>query len=107
MPPGRRRSNRRPTGKPVTLLRVGDATVGRPHAPGLYTVEGAGARSTIAVNVGDAQVSNLEQTSLSTTQRDLAVASGAGGRPWWLYGAVVAFLFVLTEWWTWLRRITV
>ena len=96
-----------PNGTQVALLRVGGTTVGRPHAPGLYTVEGGGARSTIAVNVGDPQLSNLEQTSLTSGQRDRAVASGSGGRPWWLYGALFAFVCCLAEWWTWLRRITV
>jgi hypothetical protein len=96
-----------PNGAPVALLRVGGTTVGRPHAPGLYTVEGGGAHSTIAINVGDPQLSNLEQTSLTSGQRDRSVASGSSSRPWWLYGALAAFVLSLAEWWTWLRRITV
>lgn len=94
-------------GRAVPVLHVGRSTVGLPSVPGLYTAESGGARSTIAVNVGNPEVSNLGRTNLSAIQRAQTVASGASHRPLWLYCALAAFALGLVEWWTWQRRITV
>jgi hypothetical protein len=56
--------------------------------------------------VSDPDVSNLARTSAGAAAASTP-AGGAGQRPWWLYCAVAAFVAILTEWWTWLRRITV
>ena len=94
-------------GASVPLVHVGHAMIGILPAPGLYTAESGGVRSTFAVNVGDPQVSNLTRTSLTRTEQARAVSAGAPGNPWWLYCALAAFVLVLAEWWTWQRRITV
>lgn len=94
-------------GAAVPLTRVGDRVIGLLTAPGLYVAEGGGARSTIAVNAGDPQLSNLTRTSAAASGAGRQVRSGAGGRPWWVYAAAVAFCLALAEWWTWQRRITV
>ncbi len=94
-----------PDGAVVPLARLPGDAVGVLRVPGLYVAEGGGSRATFAVNVSDPAVSNLTRSSA-----DLASASapgGAGGRPWWLYCALLAFTAILAEWWTWLRRITV
>lgn len=96
-----------PRGVSVPLVRVTGAALGMLRTPGLYVAEAGGSRSTVAVNVGDAQVSNLMRTSLSATGRARPVAAGASRRPWWIYCAIAAFLLALAEWWTWQRRITV
>jgi hypothetical protein len=90
----------------VPLTRVNDRVLGLLRAPGLYIAEGGGARSTIAVNAGDARLSNLLRTSIASS-RARPVVGGTSGRPWWLYCAAVAFALTLAEWWTWQRRITV
>ena len=95
-----------PTGKPVPLERVDRTVVGVLRQPGVYTAEGAGARSTIAVNVGDPQLSNTERTSLAS-DRSRPVTAGASPRPWWVYCALLALVLLVAEWWTWQRRITV
>jgi hypothetical protein len=95
-----------PRGAAVPLARVNGAALAMLRAPGLYVAEGGGARSTIAVNVGDPQVSNLLRTSASAA-RARPVTSGTSGGPWWLYAAIAAFALALVEWWTWQRRITV
>jgi hypothetical protein len=69
--------------------------------------EGGGARSAVAVNVGDPQTSNLQRTSGGTTRNAQIVTAGASGWPWWIYCAVLAFILAVVEWWTWQRRITV
>jgi hypothetical protein len=96
-----------PDAAPVPLARVNLTAVGMLRQPGLYTVEGAGGRSTIAVNVGDPLLSNLMRTPPLAAARASAVQPGTSGRPWWLYLAAAAFLLALAEWWTWQRRITV
>jgi hypothetical protein len=32
---------------------------------------------------------------------------GSGGRPWWTFAVIGAFLLASIEWWTWQRRVTV
>lgn len=96
-----------PGGRQVPVARVTGAALGVLRVPGLYVAEGAGARSTFAVNVGDPQVSNVARTSLSRSDQSRPVMAGASGRPWWLYCAAAAFVLALAEWWTWQRRITV
>jgi hypothetical protein len=94
-------------GATMSVLHVGGATLGVPIAPGLYTIEHGGARNTIAVNIGNPQVSNLSKSVLAASTRAQAVAAGASSRALWIYCALAAFLLVLIEWWTWQRRITV
>ena len=94
-----------PDGGEVPLARIGDSATAMLRAPGLYTIEGGGARSRVAVNVGDPQLSNLMRGPAST--RALTVTAGGSGRPWWVYCVLAAFVLVFAEWWTWQRRITV
>jgi hypothetical protein len=96
-----------PHGEPVPLVRVNGAALGVLRAPGLYVAEGGGSRSTIAVNAGDPQVSNVWRTSSNAGARGILVTAGASGLPWWQYCVVAAFALALMEWWTWQRRITV
>jgi len=96
-----------PRGEPVPLVRMNGAALGMLRAPGLYVAEGGGGRSTIAVNAGDPQVSNVWRTTSTAGARGLAVTAGASGLPWWQYCAMAAFALALMEWWTWQRRITV
>jgi hypothetical protein len=96
-----------PRGAGVRLSRVNDKAVGLLRSPGLYVAEGGGSRSTIVVNAGDPQVSNLTRTLSLPARQTRAVTAGASGRPWWLYCALAAFVLALAEWWTWQRRITV
>jgi hypothetical protein len=77
------------------------------RTPGLYVADGAAGPSSIAVNAGDPQISNVERTTLGTTAHALAVSSSGSVHPWWLYCAAAAFGLVIAEWWTWQRRITV
>ena len=96
-----------PGGAAVPLSRLPGETVGVLRAPGFYVAEGGGGgRTTFAVNVSDPEVSNLARTSAGAAEASTP-AGGPGQRPWWLYCAVAAFVAILTEWWTWLRRITV
>ena len=95
-----------PDGTTVPLMRAGTDSVAVLRMPGLYLVEGAGSRSVLAINAGDAVVSSLNRTSLQA-QAPIASAGLATGRPWWLYAVVIAFLLAAVEWWTWLRRVTV
>jgi hypothetical protein len=90
----------------VPLSHLPAGSVGMLRAPGLYVAEGRGSRATFAVNLSDPDVSNLAKT---TADKASAASPGgfAGQRPWWLYFAVAAFVAILAEWWTWLRRITV
>jgi hypothetical protein len=90
----------------VPLERVNHAAIGVLREPGVYIAEGGGARSTIAVNVGDAQVSNVGRTSLPAAGTR-AVTAGASSHAWWMYCVIAAFALILAEWWTWQRRITV
>lgn len=96
-----------PSGDPVALVRVNGAALGVLRAPGLYVAEGGGSRTTIAVNAGDPQVSNVWRTSSNAGARGILVTAGGSGLPWWQYCAVAAFALALMEWWTWQRRITV
>jgi hypothetical protein len=96
-----------PHGQAVPLARINGVALAVLRAPGLYVVEGGGSSSTIAVNAGDPQVSNLARSSLGQSAHALPVTGGGSARPWWLYCAAAAFLLALTEWWTWQRRITV
>jgi hypothetical protein len=95
-----------PDGKPVPLAVVDRRAIGVLRDPGLYVAEGGGSRSTIAVNAGDPQISNLTRTSLNAADRQAAVPGLPGGA-WWMYCAAAAFALILAEWWTWQRRITV
>ena len=95
-----------PRGVAVPLERVNHAAIGVLREPGVYIAEGGGARSTIAVNVGDAQVSNVGRTSLPAAGTR-AVTAGASSHAWWMYCVIAAFALILAEWWTWQRRITV
>lgn len=96
-----------PRGVEIPLVRIGNEVVAELRNPGLYVVQAGGARSTIAVNVGDPQVSNLTHTTLTATTQAAAVVPGGSRTAWWVYCALAAFALALGEWWTWQRRITV
>lgn len=99
-----------PAGRPggsLPIVRVNATAITDLFVPGLYVAEGAGAHSTIAVNAGDAQISNLMRTSLASGGTAQQVAAGRSERPWWVYCAAFGFALALAEWWTWQRRITV
>jgi hypothetical protein len=96
-----------PRGAAVPLAHVNHAALGVLRAPGLYVVEGGGARGTIAVNAGDPRLSDLMKTTLSATDQAGMVRPGASVRPLWIYAAFAAFVLAAVEWWTWQRRITV
>ncbi len=96
-----------PAGHPVALARVPGAALAMLRQPGLYVAAAGGARSTVAVNVADPQISNTARTTLGPGGRARAVISGGSERAWWLYAAAAAFILALVEWWTWQRRITV
>ncbi|MEN3337794.1 MAG: hypothetical protein V7647_1470 [Acidobacteriota bacterium] len=96
-----------PGNRQIPLSRIDGAAVAMLREPGLYVAEGAGATSTVAVNVGDPQISNLSRTNLSRSDKARPVLAGVSGRPWWMYCAAAAFALALVEWWTWQRRITV
>jgi hypothetical protein len=95
-----------PGGRAIPLARLAGEAVGVLRLPGLYLAEGAGSRTTFAVNINNPDVSNLMRTSAVTMNAPASVSAGARG-PWWLYCAGAAFAAALAEWWTWLRRITV
>jgi hypothetical protein len=95
-----------PGGTVVPLTRVPGAAIGVFRAPGLYVVEGGGARSTFAVNTADPERSNLAHTSLQTGTAP-ASARGIFERQWWIGCVVVALMIALAEWGTWQRRVTV
>jgi hypothetical protein len=95
-----------PHGGTVPLTRFNHAAVTVLRSPGLYLGDGA-ARTAIAVNAGDAQVSNLLETGLTAEDRARAVAAGVSRLPWWMYCVALAFALAVAEWWTWQRRITV
>jgi hypothetical protein len=98
-----------PDGQQARLFKGGDRSVALLDAPGLYRVESGPARSVVGVNVGSAEVSNLERTALPPDVVAAAPAGGGGitGRPWWMYAVLIALVLASAEWWTWLRRITV
>ena len=96
-----------PDAAEVPLIRVNRTTVGILRSPGFYQVDGGGARSTLAINAGDPQISNLMRAPSMASGQIQTVEAGASGSPWWIYCALLAFALVLVEWWTWQRRITV
>jgi hypothetical protein len=96
-----------PRGTAVPLGRVGRTAIGVLRSPGLYVVEGGGARATLVVNVGSPEVSNLTRTTFGDRERAHMVTEGGSVRPFWIYCALAAFILALVEWWTWQRRITV
>jgi len=95
------------SGNAMPLVRAGGFAVVTLATPGLHLVEAGGARGVVAVNVGDPEVSNLGRSSLAGKGQPSDAASGAGGRPWWTYAVIGAFLLASIEWWTWQRRVTV
>jgi hypothetical protein len=95
-----------PDGNAVPLQHVRDSAIGVLKSPGVYVAESGGARSSFAVNVGDAQVSNVQRPNIPLTQAR-AVSAGAPSHAWWIYTALAAFLLIVAEWGTWQRRITV
>lgn len=96
----------RADGESVPLMGMRGSAIGLLSAPGLYGVQNAGARNTIAVNAADPQRSNVARTSL-TANANIARPRGSLERPWWLACALLAFVLAFAEWWTWQRRITV
>lgn len=94
-----------PGDRAVPLSRVGGSVIARLTQPGFYIVEAGGARATVGVNVGGADVSNLMHTTLPAGGAD--TRGGGSGHAWWLYAIVAAFGLITAEWWTWQRRITV
>jgi hypothetical protein len=96
-----------PHGDAVPLLRFNHSALAVLRSPGLYVADGAAARTAIAVNAGDREVSNLLRTTLTAEEQSRRVAAGVSPRPWWLYSVLVALTLALAEWWTWQRRITV
>ena len=95
-----------PDGQPVTLVRTGDRVLVRLKTPGLYLVEAGGSASVIGVNVGNPTIGNLSRTNLPPDARP-ATLSGFAGNAWWLYGVILALVLLVTEWWTWQRKVTV
>jgi hypothetical protein len=95
-----------PDGATVPLVRTEDGLTGALRTPGLYVVEGGGARSTIAVSLADAAGSNVARTALPSAA-NATPAKRLLDRQWWVACAVAAFLLAFAEWWTWQRRITV
>jgi hypothetical protein len=96
-----------PDNSVVPLSRVGSSVSARLTQPGFYTIEAGGARSTVGVNIGSPEVSNLQHTSLGNRGAGVVVAGSGSSHAWWLYAVIAAFLLVAAEWWTWQRRITV
>ena len=96
----------RDDGESVPLTQLPESSFGVLAAPGLYTIESAGARDTLAVNAADPQRSNVAKTTLGPGA-NAAPPRNPLERPWWLACALAAFVLVFAEWWTWQRRITV
>ena len=95
------------SGNAMPLVRAGGFSVATLDTPGLHLVEAGGARGVVAVNVGDPEVSNLGRSSLTGKTQPSDASSSGGGRPWWTYAVIGAFLLASIEWWTWQRRVTV
>jgi hypothetical protein len=95
------------SGNTMPLVRAGGFAVATLGTPGLHLVEAGGARGVVAVNVGDPEVSNLGRSSLAGKGQPSDAASSGGGRPWWTFAVIGAFLLASIEWWTWQRRVTV
>jgi hypothetical protein len=98
---------RQPGGDALPLVRLPDQTVARLRVPGFYRVDRRGSTSTFVVNAGDPRLSNLRQTPAGHSGAAPGVVAALRSRPWWIYLAGFAFAAAITEWWTWLRRITV
>jgi hypothetical protein len=97
-----------PDGQPVPLTRIGKFTVVPLSHTGFYEARAGNTSSTIAVNAGDPDISDLQRTRLPEALRTAAATSSASrGRPWWLVAAVLGLLLIAAEWFTWQRRITV
>jgi len=96
----------RDDGESVPLTKLTDSAFGMLAAPGLYTIESAGARNTLAVNAADPQRSNVARTTLGAGA-NTAPPLNPLERPWWLACALAAFVLAFAEWWTWQRRVTV
>jgi len=96
----------RDDGESVPLTQLTTSAFGVLSAPGLYTIESAGARNTIAVNAADPQRSNVAKTTLASNTSAAAPRTPLE-RPWWLACALAAFILAFAEWWTWQRRLTV
>jgi Ca-activated chloride channel family protein len=96
----------RDDGESIPLTQLTTSAFGVLSAPGLYTIESAGARNTIAVNAADPQRSNVARTTLASNTSAAAPRTPLE-RPWWLACALAAFALAFAEWWTWQRRLTV
>jgi hypothetical protein len=96
----------RDDGESVPVTQLTPSAFGVLAAPGLYTIESAGARNTFAVNAADPQRSNVTKTTLGAGA-NTALPPSPLERPWWLACAFAAFVLVFAEWWTWQRRVTV
>jgi hypothetical protein len=94
-----------PAGSELRLARLGGVTAALLRSPGLHRIRAGSAAATVPVNINDPQVSDLTRTTLPAGAAP--VAQGRPTRPWWIYLALAAFVLVLLEWWTWVRRITV
>ena len=97
----------REDGESVPLTQMAVASYGVLPTPGLYGVESAGARNTIAVNAADPQRSNVCAHTTLAAGTSAAPPRSPLERPWWLGCAVAAFVLAFVEWWTWQRRVTV
>ena len=96
----------RADGESVPLTGMQGSAIGLLASPGLYGIQNAGARNTIAVNAADPQRSNVARTTLAA-DANVARPRGSLERPWWLAAALLAFVLAFAEWWTWQRRVTV
>jgi hypothetical protein len=96
----------RDDGESVPVTQLTASAFGVLSAPGLYTIESAGARNTVAVNTADPQRSNVARTTLGAGA-NTAPPRNPLERPWWLACAIAAFVLAFAEWWTWQRRLTV
>ena len=94
-----------PAGSELRLARLGGVTSALLRSPGLHRIRAGSVTATVPVNISDPQVSDLTRTTLPAAAAP--VAEGRSIRPWWIYLAFAAFVLVLLEWWTWVRRITV
>jgi hypothetical protein len=94
-----------PNGTTLPLVHAGDRVLVNLTAPGLYSIEAAGSRRVVGVNVGQPEVANVMHTTLQAQAPRLAARLAT--RPWWTYAAIGALFLVLLEWATWQRRITV
>ncbi len=96
-----------PDGSAVPVARAGDRAFATLARAGLYLIEAGGSRGVVAANVGSPEVSDLARTTLATDAADTEARVRRGGRPWWTYAVLAAFVLAALEWWTWQRRVTV